>query len=86
MACSKAKIIAIVIVILTQIVNISNSKVYCGENSEFKCFEDSTCCKTPSGYRCLPVYNGVCCPDGSFACPRGQFCDAKHGNKCVGIS
>lgn len=59
------------------------SKTHCGEKGDFECFEDSTCCKTPAGYRCFPVYSGSCCVDGTKACSMGEICDSKNGNKCI---
>jgi hypothetical protein len=75
--------IKIFLILSLPLLFVVESKVHCGEKGEFKCYDDSTCCKTPSGYRCFPVYNGSCCIDGTYACPMGEICNSKHGNKCI---
>lgn len=59
-----------------------NSNI-CSENKNFKCEADNTCCKTSYGYKCHPIINGNCCPDGKNACSGRYFCNGSKGNKCV---
>lgn len=47
------------------------------------CPDDSTCCVTSYGPKCLPVLNGVCCIDGKRACLPGHICISKFDNLCV---
>lgn len=77
------KFLFLILYFFTNVYSILN-KHYCGETNDFKCIEDSTCCKTPHGFRCLSVYNGNCCPDGSKACAENTYCNGKN-NSCVKI-
>ena len=69
------------IISLILLMNILCIKRNC--DSEDACPADSTCCMTSSGPKCLPLIKGVCCIDGSKACPSGTYCIAKLGNECI---
>lgn len=47
-----------------------------------ECPDQSTCCRTRSGYGCCSQENAVCCSDGVHCCPNGFTCDATD-NKCT---
>ena len=84
---------------LTLIILLSN-KIYsmnpgeCGndpDNLTNKCGTDQTCCAYKDGeekkYVCLPISDGVCCPDSTgivraSACPKAKKC---QNNGCVDI-
>jgi hypothetical protein len=56
----------------------SLGKWKCGSSTTQQCLKDQTCCRGPSGWRCYPADNGVCCSDGISACPYNNTCDVQN--------
>lgn len=59
----------------------ANSK-FCSSSRQSECPDDFTCCRTPRGWRCFPVYEGICCSNGEFACKSDEICDIRS-NACI---
>ncbi|XP_030645255.1 progranulin-like [Chanos chanos] len=71
---STTRMIAVLMLLM---VGLVSSDINCPDGHQ--CTDESTCCKTSSGYECCPYPSAVCCDDQTHCCPNGYTCDTQSG-------